>query len=154
AAPCGIAANGRGAGSMGRRLVPACLFRRWHAAGHRFGSRMPHRFAGTELGCDLRRGRPGARLARDARGGRLPGTPRRRHDPAVHAAFDRTPLDPGYIKGYLPGLRENGGQYTHAAVWCAVAWAAMGEGDRAGEIIDMLNPINHASTRAGVHAYK
>ncbi|HVY06610.1 MAG TPA: glucoamylase family protein [Burkholderiales bacterium] len=68
--------------------------------------------------------------------------------------FDRTPLDPGYIKGYLPGLRENGGQYTHAAVWCAVAWAALGDGDRAAEIIDMLNPINHASTRAGVHAYK
>jgi cyclic beta-1,2-glucan synthetase len=68
--------------------------------------------------------------------------------------FDRTSLDPGYIKGYLPGLRENGGQYTHAAVWCAVAWAALGDGDRAGELIDMLNPVNHASTRAGVHAYK
>ena len=68
--------------------------------------------------------------------------------------FDRTALDPGYIKGYLPGLRENGGQYTHAAVWCAVAWAALGDGDRAGELLDMLNPVNHASTRAGVHAYK
>ena len=68
--------------------------------------------------------------------------------------FDRTALDPGYIKGYLPGLRENGGQYTHAAVWCAVAWAALGDGDRAGQVLDMLNPINHASTRAGVHAYK
>ncbi len=68
--------------------------------------------------------------------------------------FDRTALDPGYIKGYLPGLRENGGQYTHAAVWCAIAWAALGDGDRAGELLDMLNPVNHASTRAGVHAYK
>ena len=68
--------------------------------------------------------------------------------------FDRTTLDPGYIKGYLPGLRENGGQYTHAAVWCAVAWAALGDGDRAGELLEMLNPVNHASTRAGVHAYK
>jgi cyclic beta-1,2-glucan synthetase len=68
--------------------------------------------------------------------------------------FDRTPLDPGYIKGYLPGLRENGGQYTHAAVWCAIAWAALGDGDRAGQLLDILNPINHASTRAGVHAYK
>jgi len=68
--------------------------------------------------------------------------------------FDRTALDPGYIKGYLPGLRENGGQYTHAAVWCAVAWAALGDGDKAGELLDMLNPVNHASTRAGVHAYK
>ena len=68
--------------------------------------------------------------------------------------FDRTALDPGYIMGYLPGLRENGGQYTHAAVWCAVAWAALGDGDRAGELLDMLNPVKHASTRAGVHAYK
>lgn len=68
--------------------------------------------------------------------------------------FDRTPLDPGYIKGYLPGLRENGGQYTHAAVWCVVAWATLGDGDRAGELLDILNPVNHASTRAGVHAYK
>ena len=68
--------------------------------------------------------------------------------------FDRTPLDPGYIKGYLPGLRENGGQYTHAAVWCAIAWAALGDGDRAGQLLEILNPINHASTRAGVHAYK
>ncbi|MEO8164657.1 MAG: phosphorylase, partial [Betaproteobacteria bacterium] len=68
--------------------------------------------------------------------------------------FDRTALDPGYIKGYLPGLRENGGQYTHAAVWCAVAWAALGDGDRAGEVLEMLNPINHAATRTGVHAYK
>ena len=68
--------------------------------------------------------------------------------------FDRTALDPGYIKGYLPGLRENGGQYTHAAVWCAVAWAALGDGDKAGELLEMLNPVNHASTRAGVHAYK
>ena len=68
--------------------------------------------------------------------------------------FDRTPLDPGYIKGYLPGLRENGGQYTHAAVWCVIAHAMLGNGNRAGELFDMLNPVNHGSSRAGVHAYK
>jgi cyclic beta-1,2-glucan synthetase len=68
--------------------------------------------------------------------------------------FANTPLDPGYIKGYLPGVRENGGQYTHAAAWCVIAYAMLGEGDRAGELLGMLNPINHASTRAGVHAYK
>ncbi len=68
--------------------------------------------------------------------------------------FDRTPLDPGYIKGYLPGLRENGGQYTHAAVWCVIAHAMLGNGDRAGELFDMLNPVNHASSRSGVQAYK
>jgi cyclic beta-1,2-glucan synthetase len=68
--------------------------------------------------------------------------------------FDRTPLDPGYIKGYLPGVRENGGQYTHAAIWSLLAFAALGDGDKAGELFAMLNPINHASTRTGVHRYK
>jgi len=68
--------------------------------------------------------------------------------------FDQTPLDPGYIKGYLPGVRENGGQYTHAAIWAVLAFAALGDGDKAGELFAILNPINHASTRAGVHRYK
>ena len=68
--------------------------------------------------------------------------------------FDKTPLDPGYIKGYPPGVRENGGQYTHAAVWYAIAYAMQGEGDSAGELLRMLNPVNRTSTRAGVHAYK
>jgi cyclic beta-1,2-glucan synthetase len=68
--------------------------------------------------------------------------------------FDRTPLDPGYIKGYLPGIRENGGQYTHAAIWSVLAFAALGEGDKAGELFSILNPINHASTRAGIYRYK
>ena len=68
--------------------------------------------------------------------------------------FDHADLDPGYIKGYLPGVRENGGQYTHAAVWSVLAFAALGDGDKAGELFSILNPINHASTRAGVHRYK
>ena len=68
--------------------------------------------------------------------------------------FDRTDHDPGYIKGYLPGVRENGGQYTHAAIWSVLAFAALGEGDKAGELFADLNPINHAATRAGVHRYK
>jgi cyclic beta-1,2-glucan synthetase len=68
--------------------------------------------------------------------------------------FDKTPLAPGYLKGYLPGVRENGGQYTHAAVWCAIAVAGLGEGDAATELFRMLNPINRTATRAGVHAYK
>ena len=68
--------------------------------------------------------------------------------------FDRAPLDPGYIKGYPPGIRENGGQYTHAAIWSVMAFAALGDGDKAGELFSILNPINHASTRAGVHRYK
>ena len=68
--------------------------------------------------------------------------------------FDRTPLDPGYIKGYLPGIRENGGQYTHAAVWSVVAFAMLGEGGKALELFDLLSPIHHASRGANVHRYK
>jgi cyclic beta-1,2-glucan synthetase len=68
--------------------------------------------------------------------------------------FDHTPLDPGYIKGYVPGIRENGGQYTHAAVWTLMAFAALGEGDKAGELHRMLNPIHHSASRAGVQRYK
>ena len=68
--------------------------------------------------------------------------------------FDRTPLDPGYIKGYVPGIRENGGQYTHAAAWSVVAFAMLGEGDKAGELFNLLSPINHASRRADLHRYK
>ena len=68
--------------------------------------------------------------------------------------FDRGALDPGYIKGYVPGVRENGGQYTHGALWTVIAYALLGEGDRAGELFALLNPINHASTRAGLHRYR
>jgi cyclic beta-1,2-glucan synthetase len=68
--------------------------------------------------------------------------------------FDKSPVDPGYIKGYLPGVRENGGQYTHAALWVLIAYTLLGDGDRAGELFAILNPVNHASTRAGVHKYK
>jgi cyclic beta-1,2-glucan synthetase len=68
--------------------------------------------------------------------------------------FDRTPLEPGYIKGYPPGIRENGGQYTHAAVWSVIAFAILGDGDRAGELFSLLNPIRCASTRADTYRYK
>ena len=68
--------------------------------------------------------------------------------------FDRTPLDPGYIKGYLPGIRENGGQYTHAAIWSVAAFAMLGEGDKAADLFNLLNPIHHTSGRADLHRYK
>jgi cyclic beta-1,2-glucan synthetase len=68
--------------------------------------------------------------------------------------FDKSALDPGYIKGYVPGVRENGGQYTHAALWTLIAYAMLGDGNRAGELFALLNPINHASTRAGLHKYR
>ena len=68
--------------------------------------------------------------------------------------FDKSQMNPGYIKGYVPGVRENGGQYTHAAVWMVMAFAEMGEGERALELFQMLNPINHTANRAGVQRYK
>jgi cyclic beta-1,2-glucan synthetase len=68
--------------------------------------------------------------------------------------FDKGSLDPGYIKGYVPGVRENGGQYTHAAIWTLIAYSLLGDGERAGELFALLNPINHSSTRAGLHKYK
>jgi cyclic beta-1,2-glucan synthetase len=68
--------------------------------------------------------------------------------------FDRTPLDPGYIKGYPPGIRENGGQYNHAATWSVHAFAALGRGDKSAELFSLMNPINRTSTRADVQRYK
>jgi cyclic beta-1,2-glucan synthetase len=68
--------------------------------------------------------------------------------------FDRTPLDPGYIKGYPPGIRENGGQYTHAAAWSVIALAQLGQGDNAAALLAMLNPVNRTSSRAKVQRYK
>jgi len=68
--------------------------------------------------------------------------------------FDRSEPDPGYIRAYPPGLRENGGQYTHAALWSTLAFAQLGDGDRAGELWSLINPINHARTRASVDRYK
>jgi cyclic beta-1,2-glucan synthetase len=68
--------------------------------------------------------------------------------------FDRTPLDPGYIRGDPPGIRENGGQYNHAAAWSVIAFAALGQGDKAAGLFSLVNPINRASTRADVQRYK
>ena len=68
--------------------------------------------------------------------------------------FDKTAQEPGYIKGYPPGIRENGGQYTHAAAWSIMGFAALGQGDKAAELFALVNPINHTSTRAGVLRYK
>jgi len=68
--------------------------------------------------------------------------------------FDRTALDPGYIKGYVPGIRENGGQYTHAAIWSVAAFAMLGEGEKAADLFTLLSPIHHARSRADVHRYK
>ena len=68
--------------------------------------------------------------------------------------FDRTPMNPGYIKGYLPGIRENGGQYTHAAAWMVMAYAQLGDHKRTWELLQMLNPLNHARNKEEVELYK
>jgi cyclic beta-1,2-glucan synthetase len=74
--------------------------------------------------------------------------------PLFTPPFDQSPLDPGYVKGYPPGVRENGGQYSHAAVWSVMAFAALGDGDKAAELFSILNPINRTSTRTGISRYK
>jgi cyclic beta-1,2-glucan synthetase len=68
--------------------------------------------------------------------------------------FDRTAHDPGYIKGYPPGIRENGGQYTHGAIWSVIALTRLGEGAKAASLFWLLNPINHARTRSDLRRYK
>jgi cellobiose phosphorylase len=68
--------------------------------------------------------------------------------------FDHTALDPGYIKGYVPGVRENGGQYTHAAIWSAMAFAALGDSQRAWELTTFINPTNHAKSPEAIATYK
>ncbi len=81
-----------------------------------------------------------------------------RHDAALiqllDPPFDTADMDPGYIKGYVPGVRENGGQYTHAAIWTVMAFAALGDSARAWELLAMINPVNHAKTAEGVALYK
>ncbi len=68
--------------------------------------------------------------------------------------FDQSDLDPGYIKGYVPGVRENGGQYTHGAIWAAMAFAALGDSRRAWELTTMINPANHAKSQEAIATYK
>jgi cellobiose phosphorylase len=68
--------------------------------------------------------------------------------------FDKSDLNPGYIRGYVPGVRENGGQYTHGAVWAAMAFAALGERQRAWALLAMINPVNHGRSAEGIATYK
>jgi len=68
--------------------------------------------------------------------------------------FDKSDLDPGYIKGYVPGVRENGGQYTHAAVWMIMAFAKLGDAARTWELLSLINPINHGRTLSEINTYK
>jgi len=94
-----------------------------------------------------------ARMAMDALDRRLV-----RRDAALvqllDPPFDRSALDPGYIRGYVPGVRENGGQYTHAAIWATMAMAALGDAARAWELFDLINPVRHGDTPERIGVYK
>ena len=68
--------------------------------------------------------------------------------------FDKSDVNPGYIKGYVPGVRENGGQYTHGAVWAAMAFARLGDSRRAWELLSLINPVNHGSSATAIQRYK
>ncbi|GHT43149.1 hypothetical protein FACS189443_6800 [Planctomycetales bacterium] len=68
--------------------------------------------------------------------------------------FDTSSLNPGYIKGYVPGVRENGGQYTHAAIWAAMAFAKLGNSRKAWELFSLISPVNHTGTPEAVETYK
>ena len=68
--------------------------------------------------------------------------------------FDQSSLDPGYIRGYVPGVRENGGQYTHAAIWASMAFAELGDARRAWELLTMINPVNHSLSGQDAATYK
>jgi len=94
-----------------------------------------------------------ARLAMDALQARLV-RPERGLVQLLDPPFDQPAPNPGYISGYLPGVRENGGQYTHGAIWAAMAFAALGERERAWALLDLINPVNHARDAAGVAIYK
>ena len=72
----------------------------------------------------------------------------------LNPPFERSQPNPGYIQGYVRGVRENGGQYTHAAVWAAMAFAALGDSERAWELFTMLNPVNHAKSPDAIAVYK
>ena len=94
-----------------------------------------------------------ARAAMNAVGQRLV----RRNDGLVQLLdppFDASSLEPGYIRGYVPGVRENGGQYTHAAIWAAMAFAALGENEQAWEVMNMINPVHHGRSPSGIETYK
>ena len=134
--------RGAGARGLGRRVVPPRLLRRRHAARIGDERRVPHRLHRAVLGGALRRRRSGTRGARRWPRVERAAGPTRTTDSRCSSRrrSTSTPRDPGYIKGYPPGVRENGGQYTHAAIWVVMAFAELGDGDKAAELFSMLNP--------------
>ena len=136
-------------------VVPPRVLRRRHAA--RFGAerRVPHRLDRAKLVGHLRPRRSGAIAAGDGVG-RVPADRSRRIRLILLLTppFDKAEPNPGYIKGYVPGVRENGGQYTHAALWVVLAQAMLRRGDAAHELLSFINPIHRSSDRDSVKRYR
>ncbi len=140
---------------LGRRMVSARLLRQRRAARFPCQRGSPHRFAAAVVGRYLR-----ARATRTGRARAMESAERhlvRERDRLVllfDPPFDRSLPNPGYIMGYPPGMRENGGQYTHGALWMAMAWARMKEGGRAAHLLQIMNPIELNRTPEDVARYR
>ena len=139
--------------AVGRRLVSARLLRRWHTA--RVGAErgVPDRLADAVVGGAVRRGAAAQRAARAMEAVRAHLV--RRDAQLVlllTPPFDRMAHDPGYIKGYLPGMRENGGQYTHAALWTVIALARLGTRRRSDGTVPHAQPDQPHAHRGGSRA--
>ena len=140
---------------LGRRVVPPRLFRRRLTAWDRPATLNARLIRSRRVGLFLSGAgdHERSRMAMEAVDERLV----RREQGLIQLLdppFDKSELNPGYIKGYVPGVRENGGQYTHAAVWAAMAFARLGDNRRAWELFTMINPVNHAISSEDAAIYK
>ena len=139
---------------MGRRVVPARVLRRRHAARIGAERRVQDRLDRAVVGGAVRRGSAALRRARDGRGPHGARRARIAAPAPARSAVRSVGAGSRVHQGYPPGVRENGGQYTHAAVWIVMALARLGSGDEVAELFHMLNPINHTRTAADVERYK
>ena len=128
--------------------------RRRNAAGLGSKRRVPARLDRAIVGRDLGSRQPRANAAGDAVSDRPPRPEDDRLILLLDPPFDQGALDPGYIKGYPPGIRENGAQYTHAAAWVVQATAMLGQGELAHHMFRLLNPLEHSTTHTCMQSYK
>ena len=152
----GAAAGRHARAGLGRRLVPPRLLRRRHAARLGAERRVPHRLDRAVVGGALGRRAAALRRARHGRGARAPGARATRSSCCCsRRRSTASAQDPGYIKGYLPGVRENGGQYTHAALWMVMALARLGQRRRGDGAVPHAQPDQpHAHAPTDVERYK
>ncbi len=154
-----VAEGKRLSGNLDRHAWDGAWYRRaWFDDGTPLGSKdnTECRIDSISQSWSVLSGAGGAEHARAAMGAVDERLVRREHRliQLLDPPFDRSDLDPGYIKGYVPGVRENGGQYTHGAIWAAMAFAALGDSRRAWELATMINPANHAKSPEAIETYK